>query len=99
MKTIIRHIGSILKVKKLISCLLLTALVGCNDNMWDGYQLPPPLPTEEPDPDPAYTDHPSLLNESEAKRIEELDKSYKADIKLLSGGTYLSTIRVCCIAL
>lgn len=92
MKTIIRYIGSILKVKKLVPCLLLTALVGCNDNMWDGYQLPPPLPTEEPDPDPAYTDHPSLLTESEAKRIEELDKSYKPDIKLLSGGTYLSTL-------
>ena len=74
MKVIIRHIGSILKVKKLIPYLLLTALVGCNDNMWDGYQLPPPLPTEESEPDPAYTDYPSLLNESEAKRIEELER-------------------------
>lgn len=95
MKTIIKHLGLILNIRTLVPCLLLIALVGCNGNMWDGYQLPPPLPTAtepEPGPDPDYTDHPSLLNETEVKRVEELDKSYDPSKNLLSGGTYLSTL-------
>lgn len=97
MKPIMKYICLITKVRNLLLYLLLTAMVGCNGNMWDGYQLPPPLPntTEpepEPEPDPDYKDHPSLLTAAESTRLETLGKSYDASIKLLSGGTYLSTL-------
>ena len=73
MKSIIKSISSILRVRSLIPCLFLMALVGCNGDMWDGYQLPPPLPAAaepEPEPDPDYEDHPSLLTTAEATRLE-----------------------------
>lgn len=97
MKSIIKSISSILRVRSLIPCLFLMALVGCNGDMWDGYQLPPPLPAAaepepEPEPDPDYEDHPSLLTTAEATRLETLGKTYDSSIKLLSGGTYLSTL-------
>lgn len=79
-----------MKSGNLMLCLLILLIVGCGCDMRGGDMLPPSRPVTA-EPAPEYSDHESLLTEKEQKRIGQLDDSYDASIRLLKGGTYLST--------
>lgn len=84
----------LLQLRNLLPCLFLL-LVGCRrDEITKDSQLSstPPSTIKATTADPAYQDFPSLLTSDESARLTELSNSYNPTTKLLSGGTYLSTL-------